>query len=265
MWWEQGAFRAFAVAMNHPALYRLAGHLAHFGQRFHPLIKNTPLDPARSWTRTREAPRIAAAIVQGLLARTEDTNIGADDGMKQPSNVHERPRKNFDPHPGRPSRARAASGAHGVPLDQGEDASRHAVPDYTGWLPLVGPDFADRADLFARNATELKAEFYLLEDENELPARFNIWRRRTAGNKSPRIVRELTDAALRGTSLEVVLVDGGYRVEDMEAMRRGADRVRIARGANGQRAGEQPRIGRAGVVGVATASCGRRAGVADGG
>lgn len=59
MWWEQWAFRAFAVAMNHPALYRLAGKLGHFGQRFHPLIKNTPLDPARSWTRTREAPKIA--------------------------------------------------------------------------------------------------------------------------------------------------------------------------------------------------------------
>ena len=60
VWWEQWAFRAFAVAMNHPALYRLAGKLGHFGQLFHPLIKNTPLDPARSWTRSREAPKIAA-------------------------------------------------------------------------------------------------------------------------------------------------------------------------------------------------------------
>ena len=59
VWWEKAAFRAFAVAMNHPVLYRLAGQLAHFGQRFHPLIKGTPLDPARPWTRTREAPKIA--------------------------------------------------------------------------------------------------------------------------------------------------------------------------------------------------------------
>ena len=60
VWWEQWAFRAFAVAMNHPVVYRLAGKLGHFGQIFHPLIKNTPLDPARSWTRSREAPKIAA-------------------------------------------------------------------------------------------------------------------------------------------------------------------------------------------------------------
>ena len=65
-WWEQWAFRGFAVAMNHPALYHLAGKLAHFGQKFHPLVKNTLLDPARSWTRTRETPQIAAESFKDL-------------------------------------------------------------------------------------------------------------------------------------------------------------------------------------------------------
>ena len=109
-------------------------------------------------------------------------------------------------------------GGHGAAaLDQREDASHHAVPDYADWLPLVGRDFEGRAALFARCAAELKAEFYLLENEEELPARFerlameNGWKR-VATHRGA-----LTGAALRGTALAVVPVDDGYRVEDMEA------------------------------------------------
>ena len=109
-------------------------------------------------------------------------------------------------------------GVHGAAaLDQREDASNHDVPDYTDWLPLVGKDFLARAALFARQAVDLKAEFYLLENESELPARLqklageNGWRQ-IATHRGP-----LTDLALRGTALKVIPVDGGYRVEDMES------------------------------------------------
>ena len=109
-------------------------------------------------------------------------------------------------------------GVHGgATLDQGEDASRHDVPDYTDWLPLVGQDFPARVRLFAQNALDLKAEFHLLENEADLMERFQKlavesgWRR-VATHRG-----ELTDLALRGTSLAVTTVDGGYRVEDMEA------------------------------------------------
>ena len=33
--------------------------LGRIGQLFHPLIKNTPLDPAIAWTRSRELPKVA--------------------------------------------------------------------------------------------------------------------------------------------------------------------------------------------------------------
>ena len=109
-------------------------------------------------------------------------------------------------------------GVHGgATLDQGEDASRHDVPDYTDWLPLVGKDFTARVRLFAQNAVDLKAEFHLLENESELSERFqeltveNGWKR-VATHRG-----ELTDLALGGTHLAVTMVDGGYRVEDMEA------------------------------------------------
>lgn len=59
-WWERLAYRTFALVMNHPALYRVGGKLAGWSQRFlYPLVRRTALDPARSWTATREAPVVA--------------------------------------------------------------------------------------------------------------------------------------------------------------------------------------------------------------
>ena len=59
VWWEKLAYDAFTFMMNRPALYRLAGKAGYWAQKLHPLVKATVLDPARSWTRTRETPKIA--------------------------------------------------------------------------------------------------------------------------------------------------------------------------------------------------------------
>jgi L-lactate dehydrogenase complex protein LldF len=59
IWWEKLAFKFFAFVANRPALFSLAGKLGRAGQRLHPLIKGTPLDPARAWTASRELPVIA--------------------------------------------------------------------------------------------------------------------------------------------------------------------------------------------------------------
>jgi L-lactate dehydrogenase complex protein LldF len=40
-------------------LAALAPSLGRVAQRLHPLIKRTPLDPARPWTRSRELPQVA--------------------------------------------------------------------------------------------------------------------------------------------------------------------------------------------------------------
>ncbi len=109
-------------------------------------------------------------------------------------------------------------GPHGAAaLDQAEDASRRKLPDFTDWLPLVGPTFEDRAALFAKNSVDLKAEFHLLASRTELPAQLaklaadNGWQRIATHHGN------LTDAALAGTSLATIYTDEGYRVEDMEA------------------------------------------------
>jgi len=57
--WERLAFKSFAFVVNRPALYQFVKKAARLLQRMHPLVKGTRLDPARSWTRTRELPPIA--------------------------------------------------------------------------------------------------------------------------------------------------------------------------------------------------------------
>jgi len=56
--WRTG-FRIFSFIFNRPGLYKLIGPLGRIGQKLHPLVKGTRLDPAYSWTKTREAPKIA--------------------------------------------------------------------------------------------------------------------------------------------------------------------------------------------------------------
>src|ERR1051326_9061942 len=56
--WGTG-FKLFAFVFNRPVLYRFIGPLGRFGQIFHAPIQGTPFDPARGWTKTREAPKIA--------------------------------------------------------------------------------------------------------------------------------------------------------------------------------------------------------------
>jgi len=59
VWWEKLTFQAVGMVFNRAWLFSLGMKLGRIGQIFHPLIKNTPLDPARAWTRARELPKVA--------------------------------------------------------------------------------------------------------------------------------------------------------------------------------------------------------------
>jgi L-lactate dehydrogenase complex protein LldF len=56
---ERVAFKLFAWAMNHPGLYDAGKSIARWLQPLHRFIKGTRLDPAKSWTKTRDLPPIA--------------------------------------------------------------------------------------------------------------------------------------------------------------------------------------------------------------
>ena len=59
VWWEKLAFKGLAVLFNNAWMFSLGMKLGRIGQIFHPLIKNTPVDPAIAWTRSRELPKVA--------------------------------------------------------------------------------------------------------------------------------------------------------------------------------------------------------------
>lgn len=56
VWWEKLLFLGFTFTMRRPSLYRLAGRLARTFQPLHRLVNNTPLDPLRAWTQSRNLP-----------------------------------------------------------------------------------------------------------------------------------------------------------------------------------------------------------------
>jgi L-lactate dehydrogenase complex protein LldF len=56
LWWEKGLYAGFVFLMRRPRLYRLAGKFGAIFFPLHKLVNGTPLDPLRSWTRTREFP-----------------------------------------------------------------------------------------------------------------------------------------------------------------------------------------------------------------
>ncbi|HWX20580.1 MAG TPA: LutB/LldF family L-lactate oxidation iron-sulfur protein [Candidatus Binatia bacterium] len=56
---EKLTFKSFAFIVNRPGVYRVVKRAGRLLQKLHPLVKGTRLDPAYSWTRTRELPPIA--------------------------------------------------------------------------------------------------------------------------------------------------------------------------------------------------------------
>ena len=59
VWWQKLAFKLFAPVANCRVLWSLTTRLGRLGQKLHPLIKGTRLDPAYVWTKTRDLPPIA--------------------------------------------------------------------------------------------------------------------------------------------------------------------------------------------------------------
>ena len=109
-------------------------------------------------------------------------------------------------------------GAHGAAaLDQAEDASHHKVSDYTDWLPHVEPDLSSRLELFGKLAADLKAEFHLLENDAELPVRFDALATSNGWQQVATHRMALTELALQGSSLPRFYTDEGYQVAELES------------------------------------------------
>ncbi len=84
------------------------------------------------------------------------------------------------------------------------------------WLPSVGASSAEQFALFAKNAADLKADFQLLTNREELPAAL---KKIATDEKWSRIAShdgELVNFASKSLGLPVLLTDQVYDVQEME-------------------------------------------------
>jgi len=58
-WWQKLAFKLFAPVAASRTLWSLVTKSGRVGQKLHPLVRGTRVDPAYAWTHTRDLPPIA--------------------------------------------------------------------------------------------------------------------------------------------------------------------------------------------------------------
>ncbi len=85
------------------------------------------------------------------------------------------------------------------------------------WLPPAGESFAQRLELFTRNAAALKAEFHLVNDLDELSTRLGALRDNEHWTKVGTHQGELTDLVCSKLNLPVCRTDNRYPVAELES------------------------------------------------
>jgi L-lactate dehydrogenase complex protein LldG len=89
------------------------------------------------------------------------------------------------------------------------------------WLPLVGETFEERLAAFQKNATDLKAEFHLLNGEPEIAKALVDLKENLGWKKVAAHHGSLTDHACAALGLPVCWTDSGYDAREMEACEAG--------------------------------------------
>jgi len=84
------------------------------------------------------------------------------------------------------------------------------------WLPAVGNTFEERLTLFRKNAAELKADFLLLNDRDELSSVLNKLRDAENWKRVGAHAGELADAACPALALPTCRTDMGHSITELE-------------------------------------------------
>ena len=84
------------------------------------------------------------------------------------------------------------------------------------WLPLVGGTFEDRLALFQKNASDLKAEFHLLDTSDGLVKAMQDLRDGHHWKKIATHRGVLTESVAQSINLPVCWTDQGYDVKELE-------------------------------------------------
>jgi len=85
------------------------------------------------------------------------------------------------------------------------------------WLPLVGTSFDERVTLFSRNAADLKAEFYLLDDWGAASNLLLQMRESGSWKLLGTHQGDLTEAARKALGLPTCHTDQPYDVNELES------------------------------------------------
>jgi L-lactate dehydrogenase complex protein LldG len=93
------------------------------------------------------------------------------------------------------------------------EAAKHIAE----WLPPVGETFEQRVELFRTNATDLKAEFHLLDDPGQIEDHIRSLAANEAWKKVASHSGELTDRTRAALALPWIVTDQGYDVHELES------------------------------------------------
>jgi L-lactate dehydrogenase complex protein LldG len=92
-----------------------------------------------------------------------------------------------------------------------------AAKHISEWLPAVGDSFDDRVELFRANALDLKAEFHLLNNLQEMEAHLRELAISQGWKKVASHSGELTDRACAALALPQLATDQSYDVNELES------------------------------------------------
>lgn len=84
------------------------------------------------------------------------------------------------------------------------------------WLPAVGDTFEEQLARFRANASELKADFHLLDNFDEVGQRLCALRDEAGWKKIASHAGKLTDAACRALALPICRADLPYNLNELE-------------------------------------------------
>jgi L-lactate dehydrogenase complex protein LldG len=103
-----------------------------------------------------------------------------------------------------------------APVLEAERGSR-SPGRISDWLPLVGGSFEEQAELFGRNAADLKAAFHLCDGVEQVHASLRALAAAEGWRKIASHRGELTEAACQSLALPELMVDGGYAAAELES------------------------------------------------
>jgi L-lactate dehydrogenase complex protein LldG len=103
-----------------------------------------------------------------------------------------------------------------VPGTHGQASAPTGTGTTRQWLPKVGASFDEQLALFQKNATDLKADFQLLANQDELKTALIKLRDAENWQRVASHAGKLSDLACETLALPVLKTDSGYEATEME-------------------------------------------------